>query len=81
MNISYKDILLKLEKERQETELKSKEQIKNILERLKQNNVDTVIIEFDGSGDSGSINYISTDPPDMLNYTDDVIVTGKHQIQ
>lgn len=54
----YDDILKKMEVERQETASRAEKQAKAVLDKLTLAGAESICIEFDGSGDEGSIQAI-----------------------
>lgn len=56
--MSYDDMLEKFEEERKEAARKAEVQAKNILDKLTLAGAESITIEFDGAGDSGTIQEI-----------------------
>lgn len=54
----FNDILKRMEEERSQTAAKAEEQAKEILDKLTLVGAENVSIEFDGSGDEGSVHTI-----------------------
>lgn len=76
------DILAKMEEERKATAQKAETGREAIVQALVDKNIDYVRVEFAGSGDSGSIDNISTDPDnDWANGTETLGETLHDEIE
>jgi hypothetical protein len=59
---NYNEFYARIKKEQEEAGNKAKKDLKLVVKELKKKKIETVNINFDGSGDSGQINYIHFNP-------------------